>query len=1623
MSRSTVFKQWRLSKSEDLVSFESWKFNIIYTLKKEQNFAPFFRHNVQWLKKKADPNRRGLQKRGDKSGEERADDLEQMLGCVASFCPVIKSKTIVENSRCLEDVWQAIRLHYGIQTSGATFMDFTDIKLSADDKPEDLYQKMASFIDDNLLKQGTDHDGERLGADEVVTPSLENLIVLLWLEKLHPKLPGLVKQKFATQLRSSTLFSIRPEISMSIPALLEEVNSTEEARVMRYSAGNQNRKFNNNRNNGSNNSHNYSRFSQSRRSSNAVRQSPECSLCKQAGRKEFDHWLSSCKFLSDNDKRYLSKSRRVIGAMEDVSDSEETVHQRNNLDDLEGNFEDFSLEDRNGVARRVMIKTCPSMNVHFDAGGTTITLDSGAETDLIRYDVAVSLGLKIGKSVHGCTLADKKTPLNVVGEVHTSFSRDNRSLTFSGLVVKELDVEVLGGIPFMTRNDIYPRPAKNLIMFGDGTSISYSTKMKSDDAASSIRKASILRASESTTIWPGDFLEVKVPDSHLEDVDLAVEPRSSPDTLGWIPAGIRRSVGRSIRIENVSTEPQMVKKHDHICQVIPTFTPQTPISQNGTSISSYHADNASTSIRNVTSPSPSKRTNHTTLISIDPDELLSPTIKQDFVELHTEFEKVFDPKISVYNHAFGKFEAVVNMGAVKPPQRKGRLPQYSRDKLCLLQEHFDNLESQGVVAKPEEVGVNIEYLSPSFLVKKNEKIRLVTAFGEVGKYCKPQPTLLPTIDSTLRTIANWKFLISTDLKSAYYQIPLSIDSMKYCGTATPFKGTRVYTRAAMGLPGSESALEELLCRIVGDLITAGIVAKLADDLYIGGHTEQELFKNWRAVLECFQASNLKLSASKTVIAPKETTILGWVWNQGFIRASSHKISALAICQRPVTVKDMRSFVGAYKVLARVIPNCSHFLLNLTKATAGKSSQQKVVWDESLEASFENAQKHLQKSQSIILPKPEDQLWIVTDGATTNPIGIGATLYAVREGTAHVGGFFSQQLTEPQREKYYPCEVEGLGIAAAIKFFSGFIAQSSHRTKVLTDSKPCRDAHRKLCKGVFSANARLATYLNSISRHHVTVDHISGIANAPADFSSRNPVRCVSDRCQVCLFASDLDNSVVRAISVNDIRTGKVSLPFTSRKAWLATQSECPDLRRVKAHLLQGTRPSKKETKIPNVKRYLNKVDVASDGLVVVRKSDVMAPTREAIVVPVQVISGLVTALHIKLDHPSSNELLTTMERSFYAFNLPKIIEETTKMCSTCASLAKIPNSLIQQQSSDPPTVVGAQFAGDILNRETQKILVLREYVSSYTTTTLVEAETAECLRDNLLRLILDLVPLEGPPSTVRVDSGPGFRALKEDKLLRSHNIQLDLGRTNNPNKNPVAERAIQELEEVIRKHDKSLVKMSPLDLAIVTARLNSKVRAQGLSAREILQQRNQFTQEPIPLNDQALILEKHATAVRNHESSERSKSKSGCKMLDKDIQVGSLVYLFSDHNKHRARDRYLVTEKEGDWCRIRKFVGNQLRALSHKVRVSEIYMVPQGISRVIEHKDVQSDYSFSGSEDERAEESPEEELAEEESSERSSAPLDNPLSERDTPAEDGSEYRTRSGRVSRRPTFLGYASC
>ena len=316
--------------------------------------------------------------------------------------------------------------------------------------------------------------------------------------------------------------------------------------------------------------------------------------------------------------------------------------------------------------------------------------------------------------------------------------------------------------------------------------------------------------------------------------------------------------------------------------------------------------------------------------------------------------------------------------------------------------------------------------------------------------------------------------------------------------------------------------------------------------------------------------SLKLSASNIVINPKSTVILGWIWDSSTLQASPHRIAALASCNKPEKVGRLKSFIGAYKVLARVIPQFSALLV----------SREDYLRSDNLLPFFHDAQSALPASPSISLPRPDDQLWIITDGAVKNP-GIGATLYVTRNNKLQLAGFFSAKLRGRQITRL-PCEIE-----PATKHFSPYIIQSKTPACILTDSKSCVQSFEKLCRGEFSSSPRVAALLSTVIRYQGSVRHVASAAILPSDFASRNATECDNSTCQVCSFVQRTEDSVDLQASVQSILSGTAKLPFTSRAAWLALQAEFPVLRCTHAHLTQGTRPSKKLTNIKDVKRYLN----------------------------------------------------------------------------------------------------------------------------------------------------------------------------------------------------------------------------------------------------------------------------------------------------------------------------------------------------------------------------------------------------------------------------------------------------
>ena len=1526
MSTVKAQRPTRLSEDETHTSFEDWRNNLIFYLNQDANFKSFLKSNKTWEKSSSTTAHRGL------ASADELSQLKNFLGVIASLSPPLLHGDLIDESTSLANIFIQLREYYQFAPSEGTFMKFLDIKREiingSMERPLHLYLRLRQFIRDNLLlKSGKiAHNGKVPETDEVLSPTTERLIVLRWLEILHPALPNHVAKVFAQDLQFKSLKDLQPTISGQIDDLLRQLDDNT-ASVSYTGIYSQKKDYNHGRNSGnSKNSFDDNKTSQSfsQRSSSFRRggwnqkfqkSTPfvkKCDACYSVGEPFIGHTVRNCPNISRSDRSNMLKTF----ALEVDEDEEPEQLDEFYVEEVDTRVSECQRE-KSVITSRVNIEPSPQFNVRIRNKDVDMILDTGATGSMISADLCREIGLKIHPSPHSAIQADGDSILKVVGEVHTSiFLRDHLSLPLHAVVVQKLKAGLLVGMSFLKENHIVIDIPNGFITIGGSDTVHFSSKKAQP-------KVALLRVETNNVIFPGDIIPFKAPAEFSIEKEVALEPRE--ESKFWFNPRVIANDSSDMELVNELDVPIKVRKGQIVGQIRSVVSPVEPVLRE-----IGLPENDSRCTKSVNS-------NFTDPITIDPSgTILSTNERTQFKKVVEEFSSVFNPKYSTYNHKSGKLEASVHLGKTTPAPKKGKVPSYNSNKSILLQEKFDELVKLGVLSRPEDVNVKVVHTSPSFLVKKGDgSYRLVTSFVELNKYIQPMPAKLSTTNDVLTALGRWKYIIKTDLKSAYFQMRMEDSSKKWLGTNSPFKGMYVYNVGPMGLRNMAEYLEELVSRVFGDLIAAGVLTKIADDLIVGGQTVLELLSNWTNVLRCLHDNNLFLSANKTFICPASVSVIGWTWNNGTIEVDRHRINPLSTCEMPQNVKQLRSFIGAFRALSRCIPGYGRLLAPLEDMVAGKDSSDKLVICEELRQVFKRAQESLKSPKVLTLPHPSDQLILVSDGCNSPPAA-GSTLYVKKGDKLKLGGFFSAKIGKHQL-LWLPCEIEALCINLSISSFSHLIRESEHTTKFLTDSKACVQAFQKLEKGGFSLSPRISSFLMNLNSLNISINHVSGSSIRLTDFSSRNPINCQNRSCQVCQFVEEKLDIAVSSINLSDVVAGTFRMPFYNPMAWLDAQKSDPDLKRCFSQLSEGTRPGRKERDLKVLRRYLQIASISSKGVLIHRKANPFGRDYELIIIPRSLAPGLISALHLRLGHPVKTQFKKVWNRYFYAIEGENIIDDVTESCPLCTSLKVLPKELMEQGTTVVPDTIGKIFSCDVIRRESQKIVVLIDLFSLFMVGQFVPNEKHDSLRESIIKLTANYKHPDG--SLVKVDDAPGFKSLVGDEILKSVGITVDLGRTKNKNKNASIDKGIQELEKEIKRIAPDGGQISSVTLALAISNLNHRIRANGLSSKEILTKRDLYTDEDLVFKDEMIQSHRYVKRLENHPSSEISKSGGVTKQTKYVISLGDIVHVKNEGSKHQARDFYLVTEiNHGEnEVYLQKFCGNQLRSRRYRMKLTEIY--------------------------------------------------------------------------------------
>ena len=268
-------------------------------------------------------------------------------------------------------------------------------------------------------------------------------------------------------------------------------------------------------------------------------------------------------------------------------------------------------------------------------------------------------------------------------------------MCLNALVVPESAHSVLAGMPSVITKTIVIDATKSAIIVKDTHVINCG--------------ACVPKLSKHQLIYvllPGDSLNVSRLSDFKMDDHLASEPRIEFDD-SWPSPAIFDVKSGSFSIVNDTAFPIKLKCGQVIAQV--------------RSVSNNNISHVSSSIcvpQHELTLSKSFKGTYLDAIVIDPQNKLSPEEYKPFFDIHNRFRSVFDPKFETYNDKSGVIKATVDLSHILPPPRKGPVPSYNSETLKILQDKFNELESLGILARPEDIGVTVRHTSPSFLVKK-----------------------------------------------------------------------------------------------------------------------------------------------------------------------------------------------------------------------------------------------------------------------------------------------------------------------------------------------------------------------------------------------------------------------------------------------------------------------------------------------------------------------------------------------------------------------------------------------------------------------------------------------------------------------------------------------------------------------------------------------------------------------------------------------------------------------------------------------------------------------------------------------------------------------------------------
>ena len=275
--------------------------------------------------------------------------------------------------------------------------------------------------------------------------------------------------------------------------------------------------------------------------------------------------------------------------------------------------------------------------------------------------------------------------------------------------------------------------------------------------------------------------------------------------------------------------------------------------------------------------------------------------------------------------------------------------QFNRDEYHFLQCEINDLLSKGLIEACDSKPYGVSPIS--CVPKKGNKFRLVHDLRHLNTFSEPEKFQYEDISNVISQLQPEDVMITCDIKSGFYHVPVNINDCKYLG----FKWSGKYyqwTVTPFGLNCSPFYFCKLLRYGVQRLREKGLrISVFVDDILLMS-TENEVENHKQLLLEELESLGFIINLEKSVLVPsKIQTFIGYkIHSEGkpYISIPSDRVYKLR--------KDIKRLLSkgcaSARIIARVAGQCiamtraiipgKLLLRNLYRLLATKNS-----WDEIL----------------------------------------------------------------------------------------------------------------------------------------------------------------------------------------------------------------------------------------------------------------------------------------------------------------------------------------------------------------------------------------------------------------------------------------------------------------------------------------------------------------------------------------------------------------------------------------------------------------------------------------------------------------------------------------------------